>query len=191
MNSKRRSCDALDEAISALKSVLPCLGDEMSVFDDDAEDRYMVRYPQIKWQPMSASARCPTRATRDSVGWDLYVDLGAGKTHIEVAPRSRATFGTGIALGLPPGWVAFALPRSGLAAVNGVTLANAPGLIDPDYRGEVLVTLQNQNDSPWSVRHGDRVAQLVFLPAPKVELVKVDRLEPTYRGSSGYGSSGR
>ena len=100
--------------------------------------------------------------------------------------------GTGIALGLPPHLAALTLPRSGLAARHGITIVNAPGLIDPGYRGEVAVILLNTDcREAFSVRIGDRIAQLLFLPLTAVTLTASDTLDATQRGAQGFGSSGK
>jgi len=100
--------------------------------------------------------------------------------------------GTGVALGLPPGLAALTLPRSGLAARHGIAIVNAPGLIDPGYRGEVKVILLNTDAGvSFGVAIGDRIAQLLLVDLPDVDLVKADRLDDTDRGSQGFGSSGR
>ena len=96
-----------------------------------------------------------------------------------------------IALGLPPGVAALTLPRSGLAARHGVSLVNAPGLIDPEYRGEVRLILHNTDvGEPFAVEPGDRIAQLLFLPLTAVTLYATDTLDDTARGVHGFGSSG-
>ena len=99
--------------------------------------------------------------------------------------------GTGIALGLPPGLAALTLPRSGLAARHGIAIVNAPGLIDPGYRGEVRIVLLNTDrDEPFTVQTGDRIAQLLFLPLTAVALTATNDLDSTQRGAQGFGSSG-
>ncbi len=100
--------------------------------------------------------------------------------------------GTGIALGLPPGLAALTLPRSGLAASHGISIVNAPGLIDPGYRGEVKVILLNTDASAeFTVMAGDRIAQLLFVPLTAVVLAQTRSLDETHRGERGFGSSGR
>ena len=100
---------------------------------------------------------------------------------------------TGVTLGLPPGLAALTLPRSGLAARHGISIVNAPGLIDPGYRGEVRVILLNTDrHNAFHVAVGDRIAQLLFLPLTKVDLTATDELDDTTeRGPQGFGSSGR
>ena len=109
-----------------------------------------------------------------------------------VQPLGRAVVGTGIALGLPPGLAALTLPRSGLAARHGISIVNAPGLIDPGYRGEVRIILLNTDpEEAFAVNIGDRVAQLLFLPLSSVSLSAAIELDTTQRGPQGFGSSGK
>ena len=97
---------------------------------------------------------------------------------------------TGIAVELPPGWAGLVLPRSGLAAKHGVTCLNAPGLIDSGYRDEVQVVLINHASTPYDVARGDRIAQLVVQPVPRLVWDPVDALAPSSRGTGGFGHSG-
>lgn len=138
----------------------------------------------VKLRP---DARLPTRANPDDAGLDLYAVEAA-----TLEPGGRASLGTGIALELPPGYAGLVLPRSGLALRHGIALANAPGLIDPGYRGEVRVLLLNTDPSePFSVAPGDRIAQLLVTPFSPAEAVELDALSTTGRGEGGFGSSGR
>jgi dUTP pyrophosphatase len=131
-------------------------------------------------------ARLPRRAYDRDAAFDLHA-----AEDLTVAPLSRAVVGTGIALGLPPGLAALTLPRSGLAARHGITLVNAPGLIDPGYRGEVRLILSNTDArEPFEVHTGDRVAQLLFVTLPAVALEEAAELDGTDRGEQGFGSSG-
>jgi dUTP pyrophosphatase len=131
---------------------------------------------------------------RAAVPGDAAVDLFA-RTAVTLAPGGgRARVPTGIALILPPGVAALVLPRSGLAAQHGVTCLNAPGLVDPGYRGEVEAVLVNTDPTaPYKVQRGDRVAQLLVLPVPALRLEEApgSALEPTARGAAGFGHSGR
>jgi dUTP pyrophosphatase len=135
---------------------------------------------------LSPDARLPRRAYEHDAAFDLHA-----AAHLVVPPLGRALVGTGIALGLPPGLAALALPRSGLATRHGISLVNAPGLIDPGYRGEVrLVLLNTDAREPFTVRTGDRVAQLLFVELPAVALAEGETLDDTVRGAQGFGSSG-
>jgi dUTP pyrophosphatase len=133
-----------------------------------------------------AAARMPTRAYADDAAYDLTATESC-----TIAPQRRAVVGTGIAVAIPPGLAALTLPRSGLAARHGVALVNAPGLIDSGYRGEIRVILLNTDtEQSFTVRPGDRVAQMLFVGLPLVVLQEVDSLPGSERGERGFGSSG-
>jgi dUTP pyrophosphatase len=121
---------------------------------------------------------------------DAGADLHAA-TDVTLAPGERSLVPTCVALALPEGYVGLVHPRSGLAARHGVTIVNAPGTVDAGYRGEVLVNLVNLDPrEPFSVRRGDRIAQLVVQQVARAEFIEVDSLEDTSRGDTGHGSSG-
>jgi len=120
---------------------------------------------------------------------DAGFDLAACDRH-ELAPGERALVSTGLAVAIPEGHSGFVLPRSGLAARHGLTIVNAPGLIDSGYRGEVRVILLNTDTAePFTIEPGMRIAQLVVLPVPHVELVEQQELPESERGARGFGSS--
>ncbi len=127
----------------------------------------------------------PTRARELDAGFDL-----ATTKPVSVAPGERAAAPTGISLQLPPGSFALVMPRSGLAIEHGVTLLNAPGLIDAGYRGEIKVILVNHGERSVDFEPGDRVAQLLLLSMADVTLVEVDELDSSERGGGGFGHSG-
>lgn len=128
----------------------------------------------------------PDRAYAGDAGFDL-----TSRERVELEPGARAVVGTGIAVAIPPGHAGLVLPRSGLAAEHGLGKVNAPGLIDEGYRGEVKVILLNTDRAePFVVEPGMRIAQLVIVELPSVELVEVDDLPPSDRGEGGLGSSG-
>jgi dUTP diphosphatase len=133
-------------------------------------------------------ATVPERA----YGGDAGLDLAACE-RVELAPGARAVVGTGLAVAIPEGYAGFVQPRSGLAARNGLSIVNSPGLVDSGYRGELRVVLLNTDEAePFVVEPGMRIAQLVVLPAPAVEPVEVDELEDlpgSGRGARGFGSS--
>jgi dUTP pyrophosphatase len=108
-----------------------------------------------------------------------------------LAPGQRALVPTGLTIALPPGHEAQVRPRSGLAFKHGVTVLNAPGTIDADYRGEIGVLLVNHGDAPFPIHRGERIAQMVVAAVTRVELVSSGSLPPTKRGSGGFGSTGR
>jgi dUTP pyrophosphatase len=131
-------------------------------------------------------AHVPAQAYPGDAGFDL-----ASCERVELAPGARAVVGTGIAVAIPPGHAGLVIPRSGLAARHGLGKVNAPGLIDEGYRGEVKVILHNTDrEAPFVVEPGMRIAQLVVVELPRVELVEVDELPPSERGDGGLGSSG-
>jgi len=131
-------------------------------------------------------ARLPTRAHDGDAGLDLYALEGA-----VLAPGERASVPTGIAVEIPPGQAGLVLPRSGLAARHGISVVNAPGLIDAGYRGEVRVLLLNTDrEHPFELSAGDRIAQLVLVRVELPKLVEVDALSDSERGGGGFGSSG-
>jgi len=122
---------------------------------------------------------------------DAGADLRAA-TEVVLPPGGRATVGTGIAVAVPDGYAAFVHPRSGLASRHGITVVNAPGTVDAGYRGEVRVVLLNTDPAePFTVRRGDRIAQLVVQPVTRVRFVDVAELPATPRGEGGFGSTGR
>ena len=108
-----------------------------------------------------------------------------------LAPGKYALIPTGLSIALPPGFEAQVRPRSGLAARHGVTVLNAPGTVDADYRGEIGVPLINHGDVPFTIRRGERIAQMVIAAVVQAELVPVAALSATARGSGGFGSTGR
>jgi dUTP pyrophosphatase len=129
----------------------------------------------------------PTRATPTSAGADLRAAV-LGTTILE--PGGRALLPTGLKVEIPPGWEGQIRPRSGLAAEHGVTVLNAPGTIDADYRGEIAVLLVNLGPRPFPVRRGDRVAQIVFARVAAASWEEVSSLGGTERGAGGFGSTG-
>jgi dUTP pyrophosphatase len=129
----------------------------------------------------------PGYATQDSAGLDLMAAI-AGEQVLE--PGARALIPTGIAIALPADHEAQIRPRSGLALKHGVTVLNAPGTIDADYRGEIGVVLINHGDKPFTVRRGDRVAQLVLAPVARLAWREQTQLAATERAGGGFGSSG-
>jgi dUTP pyrophosphatase len=127
----------------------------------------------------------PTRAYADDAGLDL-----AACERVELAPGARALVGTGLAVAIPEGHAGFVQPRSGLATKHGISIVNSPGLIDSGYRGELKVTLLNTDlAEPFVVEPGMRIAQLVILAVPQLDLVEVDELPESERGVRGFGSS--
>ena len=106
-------------------------------------------------------------------------------------PGQRATVGTGVSIALPDGFVAFVVPRSGLAMKHGITVVNSPGTVDGGYRGEIRVTLLNTDSTAaYAIAAGDRIAQLVIMPVSRARFIPVETLPGSHRGSGGFGSTG-
>lgn len=142
-----------------------------------------VRFARLQGNP---DLPLPSRATPHSAGYDVR----SADSDFELAPGEIRSVSTGLMMELPPGVECQVRPRSGLAARHGITLPNSPGTIDPDYRGEVRVLLQNTGSAAVTIRRGDRIAQLVFahFVAPPVE--EAEDLSDTRRGEGGFGSTG-
>jgi len=130
-------------------------------------------------------ARLPERAYSGDAGLDL-----AACERVELGPGERAVVPTGLAVAIPEGFAGFVQPRSGLAARHGIAVVNSPGLIDSGYRGEIRVVLLNTDaERTFVAEPGERIAQLVVLPIPELEVLEVDELPATERGVRGFGSS--
>lgn len=141
---------------------------------------------ELPIQRLRADAVVPERAYDGDAGLDL-----SACERVELAPGERTVVGTGLAVAIPDGYAGFVQPRSGLADRHGITIVNSPGLIDSGYRGELKVVLLNTDRAePFVVEPGMRIAQLVVMEVPKVELVQLDELPTTERGVRGHGSSG-
>lgn len=131
----------------------------------------------------------PSYQSALAAGLDLIAAVPAG-TPLSIAPGARALVPTGIAMALPEGYEAQVRPRSGLAAKQGLTVLNAPGTIDADYRGEVQVLLINHGSAPVAIARGTRIAQMVIAPVTRARLQEVESLDGTQRGTGGFGSTG-
>ncbi|TAK46685.1 MAG: dUTP diphosphatase [Xanthobacteraceae bacterium] len=131
----------------------------------------------------------PAYHSAQAAGLDLVAALPADAP-LTLAPGARALVPTGLALALPPGTEAQVRPRSGLAMKHGVTVLNAPGTIDADYRGEVGVLLINHGDAPFEIRRGDRIAQMVIAPVLTATWQEMENLNESRRGGGGFGSTG-
>lgn len=142
---------------------------------------------EIKQLENASGLDLPYYATEHSAGMDLQAAISEDVT---LKPNQRVLIKCGISIGLPEGYEAQIRPRSGLAYKNGVTVLNAPGTIDADYRGEVGVILINLGDKEFTVSRGDRVAQMIIAPYTKANLEVVNELSETARGEGGFGSTG-
>jgi dUTP pyrophosphatase len=132
-----------------------------------------------------AQEALPLYASEDAAGADL-----TSAVSLVILPGEYALIPTGIRLAIPRGMEAQVRPRSGLALKHGVTVLNAPGTIDADYRGEIKVMLINHGKSPFSISPGDRIAQIVFAPVSRAEIFRVEELPASRRGTGGFGSTG-
>lgn len=144
----------------------------------------MIQVP-IRRLPGGEDLPLPAYQTADAVGMDLHAAADA-----TVAPGEVVGVPCGFAMAVPPGHEAQIRPRSGLAARHAISLANTPGTIDPDYRGEVKVLLVNHGREPFRVTRGMRIAQMLVVPVPRVEWKEVGELPPTTRGAGGFGHTG-
>jgi dUTP pyrophosphatase len=138
--------------------------------------------------PHGADLDLPAYATAHAAGMDL---LAAVEGPLELAPGARALVPTGLTVALPEGFEAQVRPRSGLALKHGVTVLNAPGTVDADYRGEVGVILINLGEAPFTVERGMRIAQMVIAPVTMAGWAETDALDETERGAGGFGSTGQ
>ena len=129
----------------------------------------------------------PTYATTQSAGMDLRANIDSP---ITLKPMERRLIPTGLYISLPQGYEAQVRPRSGLALKHGITVLNTPGTIDADYRGEIMVLLVNFSNEPFTVKDGERIAQMVIAKHEKVDFELVDTLDETERGTGGYGHTG-
>ena len=137
---------------------------------------------------LTENACIPTKGSQDAAGMDLYACPPDGGCRIPAGKTKKV--GTGIAVELPPGTFGAVFARSGLATKSGLRPANCVGVIDSDYRGEIIVALHNDSNSDATINSGDRIAQLVVVPFVPVELQEVTELSETDRGSGGFGSTG-
>lgn len=142
---------------------------------------------KINVKKVRESAKLPTYGSQYAAGADLYA---CTEGEIEIAPHSTAMIPTGIALELPVGYAGFIYARSGLASKRGLAPANKVGVVDCDYRGEVIVALHNHGESAQKIAAGERVAQLVVAPYITADFEDVDELSSTERGAGGFGSTG-
>ncbi len=143
---------------------------------------------RIARQPGSEGLPLPAFATSGAAGMDLCAALSEDET---LEPGGRLLVPTGFAIELPEGYEAQIRPRSGLALRHGLSVANSPGTVDSDYRGEIKVILINLGEEPYTLTRGERVAQLVVAPVTRVDFVEVAELGDTQRGTGGFGHTGR
>jgi dUTP pyrophosphatase len=145
---------------------------------------------EIRQLPHGEGLALPACQTAHAAGLDLVAAVPE-HSPLMLAPGARALVPTGLSIALPSGYEAQVRPRSGLAAKHGITVLNAPGTVDADYRGEIGVLLINHGDAPFAIGRGERIAQLVIAAVVRAELVAATTLSATDRGSGGFGSTGR
>jgi dUTP pyrophosphatase len=142
---------------------------------------------EVQIQRLDAGVELPRYARPGDVGLDLRASQDA-----DIAPGKRVMVPTGLAIALPEGYAGFVQPRSGLAAREGLSIVNTPGLIDSGYRGELkIVAINTDDENTIHIKRGDRIAQLVIQEVPVVHLVEVDELDASERGAAGFGSTGK
>ena len=153
--------------------------------------RPVVKLKRVDGSDMSVAL--PEYESKDAAGADLRANLPMGERDAGVVllPGHRALIPTGLAMEIEPGYEVQVRPRSGLALKHGVTVLNAPGTIDADYRGQVSVILINHGDTNYAIAHGERIAQMIVAPAMQANLQETDALGETARGAGGFGSTGQ
>ena len=145
---------------------------------------------EVRQLPHGEGLALPTYQSALAAGLDLLAAVPENEPVI-LEPGRHALIPTGLMIALPEGYEAQVRPRSGLAVRHGVTVLNAPGTVDADYRGEIGVPLINHGSAPFAVRRGERIAQMVIAPVAQAELIPAATLSTTERGSGGFGSTGR
>lgn len=144
---------------------------------------------EIRQLPHAEGLALPAYQSEHAAGLDLLAAVPEGSPLV-LSPGKRTLVPTGLSIALPPGYEAQVRPRSGLASKYGITVLNAPGTVDADYRGEIGVLLINHGDKPLAIRRGERIAQMVIASVARAEIVSAVSLSATRRGSGGFGSTG-
>lgn len=144
---------------------------------------------EVKTKILNEEAVIPYSGSQDAAGYDLYAVID-GDRQIVVAPHTTVKIHTGLSFEIPKNYFGAICPRSGLATKEGLRPANTPGVIDPDYRGEIIVAMHNDTDEMRAIQHHERVAQLILIPYERAEFVMVNELGATERGAGGFGSTG-
>ena len=145
---------------------------------------------QVKIKRLNESATLPTRGSNQAAGYDLYACIDKDMAYRSIYPHETQKIGTGLAVEIPEGYFGAIFARSGIATKRGLRPANCVGVIDSDYRGEIVVALHNDSDDTRMIKRDERIAQLVIMPYLPVEFTEVDELDSTERGSGGFGSTG-
>ena len=144
--------------------------------------------PNLKVKRLNKDAKIPARSTPESAGLDLCACI---EEPLHLVPGGRCIIPTGIAIEIPPGWCGLIFARSGLGIKHGIIPSNAVGVIDSDYRGEVHVGLINHGGQGYTIAPGERIAQLILMPAQMASVEEAEQLSHTKRGEGGFGSTGR
>ena len=156
---------------------------------------------ELKIKRLSETATLPTYGSDYAAALDLYADIGFTNHHyvdldvnepsaLSIQPHQTVKIGCGFAFQPPKGYAGFIYARSGLSTKQGLRPSNCVGVCDNDFIGEYIIPLHNDSDEPQTIHHGDRIAQLLFLPIERVELIEVNNLDSTNRGTNGFGSTG-
>lgn len=143
----------------------------------------------IQIKKLDPRAVIPSSGSKYAAGYDLYACLPGGS--VDIPPHTTEKIGTGLSMAIPEGYFGAVFARSGLASKQGLRPANCVGVCDSDYRGEYIVAIHNDSQSTQTIKHGDRIAQLVVLPYMSLEFEESESLPETDRGSGGFGSTGR
>ncbi len=146
---------------------------------------------QVKIKKLKEDATIPTRGSDKAAGYDLYAYAKDEPFAVIIQPHETKLIGTGLSITPPDGYFGAIFARSGLASKRGLRPANCVGVCDEDYTGEYMVAVHNDTDKPQCIEHGERIAQLVFLPYVSADFVEVYELEETDRGAGGFGSTGK
>jgi dUTP pyrophosphatase len=146
--------------------------------------------PLLRIRRLDERAQIPAYKSELAAGLDLAACLSPDKERLTIEPGRIALIPTGLAIAIPAGYEAQIRPRSGLASKHGITLPNAPGTIDADYRGQIIVPLINLGREPFELVQGMRIAQMVIAPVSHARIMEVDELDDTARGTGGFGSTG-
>lgn len=149
-----------------------------------------VNQPVLRIKRLDSRALLPEYKSLLAAGLDVAACLPEEQAAITLRPGRISLIPTGIAIAIPAGFEAQIRPRSGLASRFGITLPNAPGTIDADYRGQIIVPLINLGPEPYELTHGTRIAQMIIAPVAHAQVVEVDELDETVRGTGGFGSTG-
>ena len=145
----------------------------------------------MKFKKLTETATLPVRGSKEAAGLDLVADIQNGYKMTVIRPHETEVIHTGLSAEVPKGCFAGIYARSGLATKRGLRPSNCVGIIDSDYRGEILVAIYNDSDETQAIYHGDRIAQMIIQPYVAVEIEEADDLEETERGAGGFGSTGR